>query len=339
MEKYIPRLTAPSKTNKNYIHYSKGGYNTAIIIDKNTGSVLPNCVGYAQGRLLEILGAKAPNWKLPACNAEDWLETAQKNGFKTGMTPKLGAIAVFRAGATHNGSDGAGHVAVVEEIKANGDIVVSQSAYGGSGWYLSTLTKASGYIYSANRPLEGFVYCGIDFYADNQVNTTPKAVGYLDTATYSNKQLTVSGWAYKGAGGQNVMIKVCNGNKVVTSYTLIANKSRPDVKTVMKYSTDAVGYSDTKSLTLADGTYTVKAYIGTEQLVNSKTITVKNSLTATSYSDYAKGSNKYYYVQKKFKDWSTSKGAFSVWGNAYKTWNANKAQGYHVYDCNGKQLD
>ena len=36
MEKYIPRLTAPSKTNKNYIHYSKGGYNTAIIIDKNT---------------------------------------------------------------------------------------------------------------------------------------------------------------------------------------------------------------------------------------------------------------------------------------------------------------
>ena len=79
------------------------------------------------------------------------------------MTPKLGAIAVFRAGTTHNGSDGAGHVVVVEEIKANGDIVVSQSAYGGSRWYLSTLTKASGYIYSANRPLEGFVYCGIEF--------------------------------------------------------------------------------------------------------------------------------------------------------------------------------
>ena len=163
MMKYTPRLTAPSKSDKNFIHYSKGGYNTCIMIDKSTGSVLPNCVGYAQGRLLEILGAKAPNWKLPACNAEDWIETAQKNGFKTGMTPKLGAIAVFRAGTTHNGSDGAGHVAVVEEIKANGDIVVSQSAYGGSRWYLSTLTKASGYIYSANRPLEGFIYCGIEF--------------------------------------------------------------------------------------------------------------------------------------------------------------------------------
>ena len=161
--KYTPRLTAPSDDNKNYIHYTKGGYNICIMIDKNTGSVLPNCVGYAQGRLLEILGAKAPNWKLPACNAEDWIETAQKNGFKTGQTPKLGAVAVFRAGTTHNGSDGAGHVAVVEEIKSNGDIVVSQSAYGGTEFYLSTITKASGYMYNSNRPFLGFIYCGIEF--------------------------------------------------------------------------------------------------------------------------------------------------------------------------------
>lgn len=161
--KYTPRLTAPSKSNKNFIHYSKGGYNTCIMIDKSTGSVLPNCVGYAQGRLLELLGAKAPNWKLPACNAEDWFETAHKNGFKIGMTPKLGAIAVFRAGTTHNGSDGAGHVAVVEEIKSNGDIVVSQSAYGGTEFYLSTITKASGYMYNSNRPFLGFIYCGIEF--------------------------------------------------------------------------------------------------------------------------------------------------------------------------------
>lgn len=161
--KYTPRLTAPSKSDKNFIHYSKGGYNTCIVIDKNTGSVLPNCVGYAQGRLLEILGAKSVNWKLPACNAEDWFEQAQKNGFKTGMTPKLGAIAVFRAGTTHNGSDGAGHVAVVEEIKSNGDIVVSQSAYGGTEFYLITITKASGYMYNSNRPFLGFIYCGIEF--------------------------------------------------------------------------------------------------------------------------------------------------------------------------------
>ena len=163
MMKYTPRLTAPSKSDKNFIHYSKSGYNTCIMIDKNTGSVLPNCVGYAQGRLLEILGKKAVNWKLPACNAEDWFETAQKNGFKTGQTPKLGAVVVWRAGTTHNGSDGAGHVAVVEEIKSNGDIVVSQSAYGGTEFYLSTITKASGYMYNSNRAFLGFIYCGIEF--------------------------------------------------------------------------------------------------------------------------------------------------------------------------------
>ena len=163
MMKYTPRLTAPSKSDKNFIHYSKGGYNSCIMIDKSTGSVLPNCVGYAQGRLLEILGAKAPNWKLPACNAEDWLETAQKNGFKTGQTPKLGAVVVWRAGQTHNNADGAGHVAVVEEIMSNGDIVVSQSAWGGTEFYLSTITKASGYMYNSNRPLLGFIYCGIEF--------------------------------------------------------------------------------------------------------------------------------------------------------------------------------
>ena len=173
------------------------------------------------------------------------------------------------------------------------------------------------------------------------VVTTPKAVGYLDVATWDNNKnkLTVSGWAYKGAGSQKVTIKLYNGSTVVTSYTLTANKSRPDVESVMKYSTNKVGYSDTKSLKLADGTYTIKAYVGAEQLTNSKTISVKNPLTANSYSDYPKGSNKYYYVQKKFKDWSTSKGVFSEWKNAYNTWNANKSQGYHVYDCDGKQLD
>lgn len=161
--KFTPRLTEPSENNKNYIHYTHGGYNTAIVIDKDTGSVLPNCVGYAQGRLLELIGKNKVDWKLPACNAEDWFETAQKNGFKTGQIPKLGAIAVFRAGTTHNGSDGAGHVVVVEEIKANGDIVVSQSAYGGAKFYTTLLTKESGYKYADYRIFEGFIYCPVEF--------------------------------------------------------------------------------------------------------------------------------------------------------------------------------
>lgn len=163
MAKFKARLTAPSRTDKFYIHYQKGGYNTCIIINSATGYVLPNCVGYAQGRLLEILGKKAVNWNLPACNAEDWMETAKKNGFETGMMPQLGAVAVWSAGQTHNSKDGAGHVAVVEQIKANGDIVTSNSAYNGTEFYTKLITKASGYEYTSNRQFLGFIYCGIEF--------------------------------------------------------------------------------------------------------------------------------------------------------------------------------
>lgn len=166
---FTPRLTPPAVNDKKFIHYSKGGYNTCIKIDQQTGSVLPNCVGYAQGRLLEVMELNKVNWNLPACNAEDWFSTAHKNGFGVGQTPKLGAVIVWRAGSTNNGADGAGHVAVVEQIKPNGDIVVSQSAYGGERFYLTNITKASGYIYSFNRPLVGFVYCGIEFEDEPEV--------------------------------------------------------------------------------------------------------------------------------------------------------------------------
>ena len=167
---------------------------------------------------------------------------------------------------------------------------------------------------------------------------SPKAVGFLDVATWSNNTLTVSGWAYKGGGNQKVTIKVYNGSKVVASYTLTANKTRPDVKSAMKYSTDKVGFSDTKSLALTDGTYTVKAYVGTDQLTNIKTIVVKTLLTAKSYPNYTK-SDEFYRVRKSFNDSASSKGSFSVWANAFDTWNINKSAGYHVYDKNGTQLD
>ena len=161
--KFTPRLTEPAEDNKNYIHYTHGGYNTAIVIDKDTGSVLPNCVGYAQGRLLELIGKNKVDWKLPACNAEDWFGAAKANGMKVGQTAKLGAVIVWCAGSTHNSLDGTGHIAVVEEVKANGDIVVSQSAYGGEKFYTTLLTKESGYKYADDRIFEGFIYCPVEF--------------------------------------------------------------------------------------------------------------------------------------------------------------------------------
>ena len=70
---------------------------------------------------------------------------------------------------------------------------------------------------------------------------------------------------------------------------------------------------------------------------SSTTAVTKPKLTATSYPDYT--GLKYYYVQKKFKNWLQSKGIFRKWKGAFDTWNKHKDKGYHIFDNNGKQLD
>lgn len=166
-----------------------------------------------------------------------------------------------------------------------------------------------------------------------------KTTGYLDAAKYENGKLVCHGWAYQGGGSKNVEIKIYKGNTVLYGIKTIANKSRPDVKTAMKYSTDKVGYVVSGDIKLADGTYTIKAFVGNTQLTNTKTITVKNELTSTSYPDYKKGSGQYYKVRLSFTNEKSSKGSFYKWAGAFDTWKTCKSQGYHIYDNNGKQLD
>lgn len=154
MSKYTPRTTAPESNDKNYIHYSEGGYNRCIEI-KN-GSCLPNCVGYAWGRWREILGE---NPKLSRANAENWYGYTA-DGYKRGTTPKLGAVICWRKGTVGVESDGAGHVGIVEAI--NGDTVtVSMSAYGGTRWFTRTFKKGS-YNYNG-FVFQGFIYLPISF--------------------------------------------------------------------------------------------------------------------------------------------------------------------------------
>lgn len=142
------RTTPPSADNRNWVHISKGGKNSCILIAGK--SVLPNCVGYAWGRFMEISG-KTP--KLSRANAEDWYD--YNDGYERGKTPRLGAVICWRKGKTKNESDGAGHVAIVEQINKDGSIVVSQSGYGGSRFWTSTIPssyKLSGYVF------QGFIY-------------------------------------------------------------------------------------------------------------------------------------------------------------------------------------
>lgn len=149
------RLTAPSDDNLYYIKRQYGGYNRCIVINRTTGSVLPNCTGYAWGRFCEEQGIH--DCKLSRANAELWYGNSS-DGYSRGFTPKLGAIICWYS--TRSG----GHVAVVEKINDNGSIVTSNSAYNGSRFYLKTLSPQNNYYMGSSYSFQGFIYPDTEFY-------------------------------------------------------------------------------------------------------------------------------------------------------------------------------
>ena len=142
---YTERTTAPTATNPFYIKRGMGGYNPCILISGN--SCLPNCVGYAHGRTLEIENVPSDG-RVPTCNAKDWLAVAKANGLSTGVSPRRGAVIVWT-------SSGYGHVGVVERVYDDGMILVSQSDYGGSRFYM-TFHYAPYHI--SGQTFIGFIY-------------------------------------------------------------------------------------------------------------------------------------------------------------------------------------
>lgn len=128
------RTTKPSG-NKYYMRIASGGYNGAIAgkpTDKNA-DVLANCVGYANGRFAEIAGKNKIEYQL-TCNAERFIERAKELGLKISDKPTLGGIMCWQKGNTLSGQDGAGHVAIVEEIIDSNTILTSESNYGGKAF-------------------------------------------------------------------------------------------------------------------------------------------------------------------------------------------------------------
>lgn len=148
--KFKDRTSAPSNTSKYWRHTSAGGVNSCIHI-KN-GSCLPNCVGYAWGRFYEIMNSKP---KLSRRNAEDWYGYTA-DGYKRGKHPRLGAVICWRKGRTGVHADGAGHVAIVEKIKEDGSIVVSESGY--NSFRFRTRTLKPPYNIGSTYTFQGFIY-------------------------------------------------------------------------------------------------------------------------------------------------------------------------------------
>lgn len=184
MSVFTARKSAPSTSDKHWIHYSKGGFNECIMIYGGP-SCIPNCVGYAWGRAYELLGSRP---KLSRGNAEDWFGYA--DGYPRSQTPSLGAIICWAKGKVGYSGDGAGHVAVVEEIKSNGDIVTSNSGYNSTRFWTQTFTKASGYA------MNGYTFQGfIHIINDGENNTTlpaPSTPSTSNPSTVTEKKATAA---------------------------------------------------------------------------------------------------------------------------------------------------
>ncbi len=111
-----------------------------------------NCTYYAYSRFSELIGQEATG--LASGDACSWYSNTK--GFKKGQEPRLGAIAVWQYG----NSSSNGHVAVVEKIEKNGDIVVSEGGWSSQKWYgNNTYKKSNNYATGySNGHLLGFIY-------------------------------------------------------------------------------------------------------------------------------------------------------------------------------------
>lgn len=156
---FKPRLTRPEAGNPYYNTKARGGYSTACKGSPTDAGcdVLHNCVGYAFGRFNEIIDAGACKFLSPV-NAENFMQHI--GSLKTGMVPRLGACMVWQKGATLDGSDGAGHVAIVEQIVSDTQIVTSESGWASSSpFWTQTRAKGDGnWGQSAAYKFLGFIY-------------------------------------------------------------------------------------------------------------------------------------------------------------------------------------
>lgn len=166
MTKFVPRKTTPTKKDLYFVRTCAGGYSSCIAGKplQFTGSALSNCVGYAWGRSAELEGNKKCTIGVPTVRLKKglyaptsaWAWMSYVNGRKTGKTPKLGAVCVWKSTVKSS----YGHVAVVEEVYSDGSWLSSESAYGGFTFANRKYNKDS---YRKNYKLLGFIYSNVDF--------------------------------------------------------------------------------------------------------------------------------------------------------------------------------
>lgn len=121
-------LVAPSKNDPNTFIYwlrpEAGGCNDCAEIED--GCVLPNCVGYAYGRFMEIMAMGSTELPtdvdLSTGDAGMWYPSTS-DSYERGQDPRPGAVICWSK------DGGAGHVGIVEKVLKDGSIITSESGF------------------------------------------------------------------------------------------------------------------------------------------------------------------------------------------------------------------
>lgn len=173
------RTTCP-KNNKYYIRTVSGGLNGAVAGSPvvSGANVLCNCVGFANGRFNELWndpnleGIVKPFHVQLVCNAENFIESAKRQGLKISSTPVVGGIMVWQKGSTLGGGDGAGHVAVVERVYNDGTILTSESGW--ASWAFKTVRRDNSNGRWGQNSYYKFRGCIINPNIKNEITPAPK---------------------------------------------------------------------------------------------------------------------------------------------------------------------
>ena len=124
-----------------------------------------NCTWWAWGRFKEVYKlatGKSLSWTSGSGNACAFYRIMGNHGYKTGQTPKPGAIICWGYNGASEGNPG--HVAFVEQVYKNGDIEISQSGWSSGPLANRKITKSSGYKFGYNNDhFNGFIYNKVEF--------------------------------------------------------------------------------------------------------------------------------------------------------------------------------
>lgn len=115
---FRPENTYPKKNSNalpNFNHYAYSDKANPYVASGNGGQ----CTAYAFGRVLEVTGKRMD------ClgNAKEWIQCTK---YPKGSIPKPNSLAIWEGIPTNN-TYKYGHVAFVESVSANGDVIISEA--------------------------------------------------------------------------------------------------------------------------------------------------------------------------------------------------------------------